>query len=201
MSEFTEGLELLGSLRRPVTIFGSARFGRNNRYYREARKLADRLGRAGYTIVTGGGPGVMEAANRGAVEAKAPSIGLNIDLPSEQRINKYVTRSLGFTYFFSRKTILSTSAQAYVFFPAGFGTLDELFSILTLMATKKIERRPIVLYGQNYWRKLDFFIRENMLKRHRTINRREINLYTIVDDVKNAFNVVQTSKEREYTFM
>ncbi len=201
MSEFTEGYEFLSGLKRPVTIFGSARFAASNRYYREARALAKRLGRAGFTIITGGGPGVMEGANRGAFEAKAPSIGLNIQLPREQRTNKYVTQSIGFYYFFSRQTMLTTSAQAYVFFPGGFGTLDELFSILTLIQTKKIEPRPVILFGSDYWRKLNFFIKENMAKRHCTISPSDLTIYHIVDRVADAYRIIARSRSRRLTYM
>lgn len=201
ISEFTDGFEFLAGLKRPITIFGSARTPRTSRYYRDARALGKKLGKAGFTIVTGGGPGIMEAANKGAFEAQAPSVGLNIQLPNQQRINKYVTQGIGFYYFFSRKAIMTMSAQAYVFFPAGYGTLDELFSILTLIQTKKIERRPVVLYGQDYWRKLRYFILENMLKRHNTIGRADANLFTIVDRVDEAAKVVTGSKERVYTSM
>lgn len=201
LSEFTDGFEMLSQLKRPVTFFGSARFSKSSRYYKEARLLARRLGRAGFTIVTGGGSGVMEAANRGAVEANAPSVGLNIQLPHEQRINKYVRKSMGFYYFFTRKTMMTTSAQAYVFFPGGYGTLDEMFSILTLIQTKKIEPRPVVLYGKDYWRKLNYFIRENLARRHRMIQAKDLKLYSIVDTVDEAARIVQRSKRRVYTFM
>lgn len=201
ISEFTDGFEFLAGLKRPVTIFGSARTPRTSRYYRDARVLGKKLGKAGFTIVTGGGPGIMEAANKGALEAKTTSVGLNIQLPHQQQINKYVTKGIGFYYFFSRKAMMTMSAQAYVFFPAGYGTLDELFSILTLIQTKKIERRPVVLYGKDYWRKLRYFILENMLKRHKTIAPGDANLFTIVDRVDEAAKVVMGSKERVYTSM
>lgn len=201
MSEFTDGFELLSQLKRPVTIFGSARFSKSSKCYQDARELARRLGKLGFTVITGGGPGVMEAANRGAVEVNAPSVGLNIQLPHEQRINKYVRKGMGFYYFFSRKTMMSISAQAYIFFPGGYGTLDEMFSILTLMQTKKIEPRPIVLFGRNFWRKLNYFISQNMVKRHQLIEPRDMRLYTIVDTVDEAVRIVKKSKRRVYTFM
>ncbi|MBI5467038.1 MAG: TIGR00730 family Rossman fold protein [Candidatus Kerfeldbacteria bacterium] len=201
MSEFTEGIEFISRLERPVTFFGSARTKPQNRYYKDAVLLAKRLGRKGFTIVTGGGPGIMEAGNKGAFEAKASSVGLNIELKREQRTNKYVTKSIGFDYFFSRKAMLTTSAQAYVFFPGGFGTLDELFSVLTLIETKKIEPRPIVLFGSEYWRKLNYFIKENMLKHHKMISEQDLHLYSIVDTVKDAEHIIFNSKRRLYTFM
>lgn len=201
MSEFTEGIEFISGFRRPVTFFGSTRIGEKSRYYQEARVLARILGRSGFTIVTGGGPGLMEAANRGAVEARAPSVGLNIQLPNEQRTNRYVKQSIAFNYFFSRKSMLTMSAQAYVFFPGGFGTLDELFSILTLIETQKIEKRPVILYGRDYWRKLNFFIKENMMRRHGTISEEDVYLYTVVDTVGDAARIIRQSKKRMYTFM
>lgn len=201
MSEFTEGIEFVSQLKRPVTFFGSARFKETNRYYREARQLAKRLGKAGFTIVTGGGPGIMEAANRGAYEARGESVGLNIQLPNEQRTNKYVKKSIAFYYFFSRKSMLSMSAQAYVFFPGGYGTLDELFSLLTLIETKKIEPRPVILFGKDYWRKLNYFINVNLLKRHHVISDPDAAIYSLVDSVAEAERIVKRSKKRQYSFM
>lgn len=201
MSEFTEGIELLSDLRRPVTFFGSARTPRTSRYYKDARRLARQLGRAGFSVITGGGPGVMEAANRGASESGAPSIGLNIQLPYEQRINRYVKKGMGFYYFFSRKTMLSTSAQAYVFFPGGYGTLDELFTISTLIQTRKIEARPLVLYGRTFWQPLDLFIRTRLFKVEKAISPRDLRQYQIVDKVSEAAKIVLASKERVYTSM
>lgn len=201
MSEFTEGMELLAGLRRPVTFFGSARTSRKSRYYRDARRLAYRLGKSGFTVITGGGPGIMEAANRGAYEAKAESIGLNIQLPTEQRINKYIKKGMGFAYFFSRKTMLSTSAQAYVFFPGGYGTLDEFFTISTLIQTRKVEARPMVLYGKVFWQPLDAFIKRKMFRVERAIAPRDLKQYAIVDTVSEAAKIILASKERVYTSM
>ena len=200
LSEFTDGFEFLSEFKRPVTIFGSAQTPKKSEFYKAARLLAQRLGKAGFTIITGGGPGVMEAANHGASEARAQSVGLNIQLPYEQRMNRYVTRGMGFYYFFSRKTMLSMSAQAYVFFPGGYGTMDEFFTICTLMQTKKIERRPLILYGSKFWAPLDHFIRENMLK-DKSISDADVKLYTIVDHVKDAEKLVRASRERRYTSM
>ncbi len=200
MAEFTEGLEFIAGLERPVTIFGSARTPRTHRYYRAARRLAHKLGKAGYTIITGGGPGLMEAANRGAYEAKAPSFGLNIQLPYEQRMNKYITKGIGFYYFFSRKSMLATSAQAYVFFPGGYGTMDEFFTLITLMETKKLEARPIVLYGREFWQPFDSFIRAKMVK-PKSIDANAVRFYRIVDSVEAAFDLVKKSKPRRFTFM
>ncbi len=201
MSEFTEGLDFLSQLKRPVTIFGSARTPSSNRYYRAARDLSKRLGKAGFTIITGGGPGIMEAGNRGACEAKAPSVGLNIQLAYEQRMNKYVTKGIGFYYFFSRKTMLSSSAQAYVFFPGGYGTLDEFFTIVTLIQTKKIDYRPVVLFGKDFWKPLDDFMHQKMLREERAIHPKDVKLYTIVDTVEEAAKIVIASTPREFMSM
>ncbi|MBI3115287.1 MAG: TIGR00730 family Rossman fold protein [Candidatus Kerfeldbacteria bacterium] len=200
MSEFIDGFEFLADVRRPVTFFGSARIPLGTRYYREAQQLATKLGRAGFTIITGGGPGIMEAGNKGAVRAKAESVGLNIQLPYEQRINKFVKKGIGFYYFFSRKVMLSTSAQAYVFFPGGYGTLDEFFTIITLIQTGKMERRPILLYGQEFWEPLDAFIRQTLVK-DRHIDWDDAKLYAIVDSVAAAAKIVTSSKERRHWFM
>lgn len=200
MAELTEGLEFIAQLKRPVTIFGSARTPRNDRYYKDAQRLAKKLGLAGYTVITGGGPGIMEAANRGANEARAPSVGLNIQLPFEQRTNKYVKKSVGFYYFFTRKSMLSTSAQAYVFFPGGYGTMDEFFTIITLMETGKIEARPVILFGKDFWKPFDDFIVEKMVK-PKSIDADDEKLFTLVDTVDEALKIVQASKERRYTFM
>lgn len=198
IAEFVDGFEFITSFKKPVTIFGSGRIGPGKKYYREARALAKALGEKGFAIVTGGGSGVMEGANRGATEAGAESVGLNIQLPYEQRINKYVDRSMAFSYFFSRKTILSMSAQAYVFFPGGYGTMDEFFTICTLMQTKKIEKRPIILYGSPFWRILDKFIVDKMVKDH-TIADADEKLFSIVDSVRAATKLVLASKERQFT--
>ncbi|MBI3956643.1 MAG: TIGR00730 family Rossman fold protein [Candidatus Kerfeldbacteria bacterium] len=198
LSEFIEGFEFLSEFRRPVTIFGSAKTRHASPYYKASHMLAKRLGKAGFSIITGGGPGIMEAANRGAFEAKAQSVGLNIQLPFEQRINKFVKKGMGFFYFFTRKTMLSMSAQAYVFFPGGYGTMDEFFTICTLMQTKKIETRPLVLFGSTFWAPLDQFVREKMLK-DKSISDADVKLYTITDSVDEAAKLILKSKEKQYT--
>lgn len=201
MSEFTEGLEFLSGITRPVTIFGSARTSAKSPYYKAARALGKRLGKHGFTVVTGGGPGIMEAGNRGADEAEATSVGLNIQLEYEQRLNRYVNKGIGFYYFFSRKTMLSISAQAYVFFPGGYGTLDELFTILTLIQTHKIDFRPVILFGRPFWADLDRFIREKMLKAEKAISPREKKLYAMVDTVDEGMKIILASTPREYMSM
>lgn len=198
MAEFIDGFQFLADLKKEVSFFGSARFTENNPHYQDALKLARMLGKAGFTIVTGGGPGIMEAANRGAREAGAESVGLNIQLPKEQRINKYVKHGIGFHYFFTRKTMLSASAQAYVFFPGGFGTLDEVFELITLIQTKKMERIPIVLIGKDFWKPLLRWVEEQVYKRHHAIEKEDMRIYTLVDSVEEAYKIVLKSKEREY---
>lgn len=159
MGEFVEGFEALAEIRRAVTIFGSARVGEDDTMYQAAVDTARLLGEAGYTIVTGGGPGIMEAGNRGAREAGVCSVGLNIELPFEQHVNPYVDIAVEFRYFFVRKTMLLKYSEAFVIFPGGFGTFDELFEALVLVQTGKIQHFPIILYGSDYWHGLLEWIR------------------------------------------
>lgn len=198
MSEFIEGFQFLADLKKEVSIFGSARFTEKNPHYQEARKLAQLLGKAGYTVVTGGGPGIMEAANRGAFETGTESVGLNIQLPKEQRVNKYVKRSIGFYYFFTRKVMLAFSAQAYVYFPGGFGTVDEFFDILVIIQTKKSPPVPIILVGKDFWEPLIEWFKKNMLVRHRAIAPADMKLFTVVDTAEEAFAIIEKTKERKY---
>lgn len=197
MAEFIEGFEFLADLKREVTVFGSARVKPSHRLYKEARKLGKMLGEAGFTIITGGGPGIMEAANRGAMEAGAESVGLNIQLPKEQRINPYVKSARGFYYFFTRKVMLSVSAQAYVFFPGGFGTLDEFFEILTLVQTKKMSPLPMILIGKSHWQGLFEWVREHVLDKNCYINEADLDLFHVVDSAEEAFGIISKTKERE----
>jgi uncharacterized protein (TIGR00730 family) len=162
-SEFVRGFDTLADLGPAVTIFGSARTRPDEPDYEAARVTARLLGEAGFGIITGGGPGIMEAANRGACEAGVASVGLNIELPFEQKVNEFVDRSIEFRYFFVRKTMLVKYAQAFVIFPGGFGTIDELFEALTLIQTGKIKSFPVVLYGSYYWGGLVAWLRSAML--------------------------------------
>ncbi len=194
MSEFVEGFEMIKGLTNTVSFFGSARFRETNKHYREARELGQMLGKAGYTIVTGGGPGIMEAGNRGAHEVGAPSIGLNIELPQEQHLNPYTTRSLGFHYFFTRKVMLSYAAQAYVFFPGGFGTLNELSELLTLIQTKKIEPIPIILIGKDFWRPFIEWIKDEMYDKHDAVSKEDFDLFHLARNVKEAYRIIENIK-------
>ncbi len=188
MGEFTDGFEFISSLKKPVTIFGSARFSPKNKWYKEAEKLAMILSKKGFDVVTGGGPGIMEAANKGAsYDGKGDSVGLNIMLPNEQRINPHVKRSAAFHYFFTRKVCMSFSAKAYIYFPGGFGTLDELFELVTLVQTEKIERVPIVVIGKDFWEPLMKFISTKMANQYQTISSSEKNIIKIVDSAEEAY--------------
>ncbi len=198
MSEFVEGFEFLYDLRREVSFFGSARFKETNDHYKDAQALAKMLAEDGFTIITGGGPGIMEAANRGAVEGNGLSVGLNIQLPTEQRINPWVRRSMAFHYFFTRKVMLSISAQAYIFFPGGFGTLDEFFELVTLVQTKKVEPITIICVGKDFWRSLDGWIASHVESEHHAINPADRNIYTIVNDIEEAFAILKQTKEKKY---
>ncbi len=180
--EFDRGLKFVKKYPKSVTIYGSARFKLGNPHYDDARKLGSRLAKLGYAVVTGGGPGIMEAANRGAKEVGGHSIGLNIELPREQILNPYTTDSLSFYYFFSRKTTMSFSAEAYIYYPGGFGTLDEFFEIVTLIQTKKIRYTPVILVGSDFWNPLKAFIEKQMLQTHAAINKKDLELFTITDD-------------------
>lgn len=181
-TEFDRGLKFVKKYPKSVTIYGSARFKPGTPHYDDARKLGARLAKLGYAVMTGGGPGIMEAANRGAKEVGGDSIGLNIELPNEQILNPYTTDSLSFYYFFSRKTTMSFAAEAYIYYPGGFGTLDEFFEIITLIQTKKIRVTPIILVGSDFWKPLEEFIIKTMLQTHAAINKSDLKLYTITDD-------------------
>ena len=182
--EFRQGFDFINEYKKSVSVFGSARFAEGSEYYEIARTLGARVvSDLGYAIITGGGPGIMEAANRGAYEKGGASLGLTIDLPQEQDTNKYVTATIPFNFFFARKVALSYAAEAYVFFPGGFGTLDEFFEIMTLVQTGKIKRIPIFLVGVDFWKPLVGFIRENLDARFHTINPEDNELYTMTDDL------------------
>ncbi len=198
MAEFVEGFQFLSESSREVSIFGSARFKPTDTWYKEAQKLGRLLAECGFTIITGGGPGIMEAGNRGAVDANGVSLGLNIQLPSEQRTNPYVTRGRGFHYFFTRKVMLAASAQAYVYFPGGFGTLDEFFEIVTLIQTGKMQSTPIVCVGKEFWGGLMEWIETTQKDLYKTISSKDMQLFTIVDSAEEAFAIVSKSEERTF---
>lgn len=198
MAEFVEGFQFLSESSREVTFFGSARTKPTDRWYKEGVKLGKLLASHGYTVVTGGGPGIMEAVNKGAFEAGGASIGLNIQLPTEQRINPYVTRGRGFHYFFIRKVMLAASAQAYVYFPGGFGTLDEFFEIVTLIQTGKMQSTPVVCVGKDFWSGLFDWVERVQMKSFKTISPKDRKLFQVVDTAQEAFEVICTSQERTF---
>jgi uncharacterized protein (TIGR00730 family) len=196
-SELRQGFQLLGHVGKAVTIFGSARTEPSHPEYAQAQELARRLGERGFAIITGGGPGAMEAANRGAQEAGAPSIGLDIELPHEQALNDYVDPGLGVTlhYFFTRKVLFVRYASAFVCFPGGFGTLDELFEVLTLRQTGKIASFPIILVGKAYWQGLiDWLI--DPVCREGKIAPEDVDRITWTDDLDEVVRIVEAAEHR-----
>lgn len=186
MSEFVSGFELLRKHGRAATFFGSARFDPKNSYYQAAEELAARLAKNDFTIITGGGPGIMEAANVGGFKVGGQSIGINIQLPHEQKLNPYTTESLNFNFFFSRKVMLALASKVYIYFPGGFGTMDEFFEMATLVQTKKIEPIPIILYGSDYWAPLLDFMRDIMIGKYGTLSEEELSIFKLVDSVDEA---------------
>lgn len=197
MAEFVDGFDFLAQFDKSVSFFGSARTPQNDRYYAAARSLASRLGAEGYTIITGGGPGIMEAGNEGAKAAGVDSVGLNIELMMEQRVNPYVTKSIAFQHFYTRKVMLSFASQAYIYFPGGYGTLDEMFEIITLIQTKKIQQSiPIILFGKDFWGPLADWMRSSLLEQFHTIDETDLSLFTITDDIEEAVTIVKQSQPR-----
>lgn len=190
MSEFVQGFELLRNYGLSATFWGSARLAPNDPYYKAAEELAAKLAKKGFAIISGGGPGIMEASNVGAFKVGGKSIGLNIELPFEQKLNPYTTDTLSFKYFFSRKVMLTFASEVYVYFPGGFGTLDEFFEIITLIQTKKIERIPVVLYGSDFWNPLLKWFEKDLLKQFKTISKEDLDLFVVVDSVEDAMKYI-----------
>jgi uncharacterized protein (TIGR00730 family) len=188
-AEFVEGFGLLAELGPAVSIFGSARIARGTDGYEKAERIATGLAKAGYSVITGGGPGIMEAANKGATEGGGVSVGLGIELPREQGLNEYVDIGVEFRYFFVRKTMFIKYSQAFVVMPGGFGTLDELFEAVTLVETGKITRFPIVLVGSDYWGGLVAWLREKVLAEGK-ISERDLDLLKVVDSVEEVVDVI-----------
>lgn len=194
--EFTNGFEFVKNYPRSVTFFGSARTKEDEPCYKKAMALAGKIvTELHYSVITGGGPGIMEAANRGAFEAGGNSLGLTISLPHEQITNPYLTDQEDFHYFFSRKVCLSFSAEAYVFLPGGFGTLDEFLEILTLVQTAKIPKAPIILVGVSFWSALEQLFKETLLK-NKTIEEEDLSLYTITDDEEEILKIIKQAPIR-----
>ncbi|MBU0480632.1 MAG: TIGR00730 family Rossman fold protein [Proteobacteria bacterium] len=192
MSEFVDGFDTLSALKHPaVSVFGSARTPPDNHYYQLTVEIASRLSEAGYPIITGGGPGIMEAANMGATRADGVSIGLNITLPFEQEPNPYANLPLDFKYFFVRKVMFIKYAMAFVCMPGGFGTLDELFESLTLMQTKRIKPFPVILVGSHFWSGLIDWIKEQLLEKNGNIDKDDLFLFNVMDDPEEVVNYIR----------
>jgi len=195
MGEFVEGFDTLAGVHSGVTFFGSARTKPDHPHYRAATETARRFAEAGFSIITGGGPGIMEAANRGAQEGKGPSLGLNIELPFEQGTNPYVDTAMHFRYFFVRKMMFVKYSIAFVVFPGGYGTLDEMFEALTLIQTGKIKHFPVVLVGTDYWRGLVDWLRSTVVA-ERNIDARDLDIFHLTDDPAVAVEVVTRAREQ-----
>ena len=190
MAEFVEGFETLAQVGKAISIFGSSRLKPRDKYYKLATQTAYLLSKEGYAIITGGGPGIMEAANKGARKAKGKSIGLNIQIPEEQKANKYVDLLLEFHYFFCRKVMFLKYGKAFVIFPGGYGTMDELFESLNLIQTQRVEKFPVVLVGSNYWKGLLSWLKA-MVLRGSCISKSDLHIFTIVDTPEKVVSTIK----------
>ncbi len=190
MAEFVDGFEKLGDYFPAIAIFGSARMKRTDPIYSKAEAIARLLAKKGYNIITGGGPGIMEAANKGAVEGGTHSIGLNIELPFEQQPNEYANVRLSFQYFFVRKVMLIKYSVAYIIMPGGFGTLDEMFEAVTLIQTKKIRPFPVILVGSDYWKGLIDWIKDGMIPQG-TVSSSDLDIMQVIDDPEEVVHTIQ----------
>jgi len=195
MAEFVEGFETMARVGPAVSVFGSARTPVEDRYYKMAVHMGEALARRGFATITGGGPGIMQAANEGAKKAGGVSVGLNISLPMEQKSNPYQTLSLTHHYFFVRKVMFVKYSHAFVCFPGGFGTMDEFFESLTLIQTMKIDPFPVVLIGCDFWTGLIDWLRDTMLNRYGYIHGRDLNLFRMTDDVEEAADFLKKAEE------
>ena len=192
MSEFVEGFDTMAKIGPCVSIFGSARTKEDSTYYQLAEKIAFQLTQNGYGVITGGGPGIMEAANKGAKRGEGKSVGLNIELPFEQSSNPYIDNDklINFDYFFVRKVMFIKYAQGFIVLPGGVGTLDELFEAITLIQTKKIGKFPIVLVGKSFWVGLIEWIKQIMLKKEKNVSPEDLDLFSVVDTADEALEII-----------
>lgn len=197
LSEFVDGFDTLSRVGKAVTVFGSARTDPEDRYYKKAVECGRLLVDREFAVITGGGPGIMEAANKGAFEAQGVSIGLNISLPMEQAPNPYQTHELTFRYFFARKVNFVKYASGFIIFPGGFGTMDEFFESMTLIQTLKIEPFPVICIGHDYWDGLVDWIRKTMLGEFGTISEKDMDLFRVTDDVEEAVNLVTECHDKK----
>ncbi len=196
--EFRQGIEMITDLTPSVTFYGSARLAEDHPAYQQARSLAYRISKElGYNILSGGGGGIMEAANRGGFEASGKSVGLTIKLPHEQATNKYVTDEIPFYFFFARQVSLSYATEVCIFCPGGFGTLNELFEMLTLQQTGKIGRIPVILLGVDFWKPFETLINDMLIEKYKTISPGDVNLYTITDDEDQILKIISESRLRD----
>ena len=193
MSEFVTGYERLSAIGPCVSVFGSARIQPDNKYYNLATEIAERIVGMGFGVITGGGPGIMEAANKGAAQGEGASVGINIELPFEQHDNPYIDRdkNLHFNYFFARKVMFVRYSQAFVVFPGGFGTMDELFEAITLIQTTKIEPFPIILVGSEFWSGLVAWIKEVLLDKFGNIAAKDMDIFRIVDTADEVEDIIE----------
>ena len=198
IAELDRGYALIKKYPRTVSILGSARFSPADKYYKHAESTARKIVTdLKYAVVTGGGPGIMEAANKGAYEAKGVSLGFNIRLPKEQKTNPYVTASVDFQYFFDRQTIMFFAAEAYVYYPGGFGTFDELFSLVTSIQTKKIGPAPVILVGSEFWMPFMKVIKQKLFVENNTIGEEDMNIYTVVDTEDEILDIIRKAPYRQ----
>lgn len=199
MSEFVKGFNVIGEVGLAATFWGSARLKPGDEYYTEAEELAARLAKRKFAIITGGGGGIMEAGNVGAFKMGGVSIGLNIRLPLEQQLNPYTTEAVSFDHFFARKVMLSYASDVYVYFPGGFGTLDELFEIVTLIQTRKISHVPVILYGKDFWQPFFDIFQNHLLKKYKTISPEDLDIFHIVDSVDEADKCIKKYIKTPYS--
>jgi uncharacterized protein (TIGR00730 family) len=198
LADLWQGIALFAKFQRCVTVYGSARFNEQHKYYQLARQMGKALAENEYEVLTGGGPGIMEAANRGAKEGGGISLGCNIKLPFEQKLNPYVDHKIEFEFFFTRKVILRKHSLAYVLMPGGFGTMDEIFEVLTLLQTGKLPSRPVVCMGAAYWTHMKKFLRETMIEAE-TISVEDLDLAYVTDDPEDAIAYIKKKQPQIVT--
>lgn len=195
--EFHNGIKTVRKFNPSVTFYGSTRLNEGDPYYEKVRNLTFKISKdLGYAILSGGGPGIMEASNRGAFEAGGKSVGLTIKLPNEQFTNPYVTDEIPFNFFFTRQSAMSYSTEVCVFCPGGFGTLNELFEILTLLQTNKIGKIPVILFGSEFWNPIEKVLKENLVEKYKTVREKDLDLYVITDDEDKILEIIKNSKIR-----
>lgn len=190
MAEFVEGFEELEKIEKAITIWGSARVKEGDEWYEKARKTAKLLAKKGYAIITGGGPGIMEAANKGAMEGNGESIGLNIELPKEQKPNPYIKKLISFRYFFTRKVMFVKYTKGFIIFPGGFGTLDEFTEAITLIQTERVHRFPVILMDKSYWKGIIEWMEEILLKR-KYIDKKDLKIFKVLNEPEEAVNFIE----------